>query len=60
MGDFGYMWNNLERLNNFKVTFPKWKKMGALRRDFGHRIGEMGVDLLERMLCYDPTKRVTA
>ena len=54
------MWNNLESLKNFKVTFPKWKKMGALRRDFGHRIGEMGVDLLERMLCYDPTKRVTA
>ena len=60
MRDIRYLWNILESLKNFKATFPKWKKTGALRRDFGYRIGEIGVDLLERMLCYDPTKRVTA
>lgn len=54
-----YLPTNLAQLTDFKVTFPKWKKSGNLRKNF-NRIGDEGIDLLSKMLTYDPSKRVTA
>lgn len=53
-------WETLGHLGNFKVTFPKWKKTDNIRKNFTYRIGDLGADLLEKMLCYDPNKRITA
>lgn len=53
------MWLIPAQLSDFKVTFPKWKKTGNLRKNF-IRIQEEGIDLLSKMLTYDPSKRITA
>lgn len=47
-------------MNNFKATFPKWKKTNNIKKQFTCRVGELGADLLDKMLCYDPNKRITA
>lgn len=59
MGEPKYALCDAAQLTDFKVTFPKWKKTGNLRKNF-MRIGEDGIDLLSKMLTYDPSKRVTA
>jgi serine/threonine protein kinase len=45
---------------DFKPTFPKWKKTYNLKNNFLAFLDEDGVDLLSKMLAYDPFKRITA
>lgn len=54
-----------ELLNKFlqnsqrnETDFPT--KLGCGIRKYLHRISPLGIDLLEKMLCYDPDKRYTA
>jgi serine/threonine protein kinase len=60
MGRFKYFHLLLKALlPEFKPTFPKWKKTNKLNNNFP-MLGEDGLDLLARMLTYDPNKRITA
>ncbi|CAG9318449.1 unnamed protein product [Blepharisma stoltei] len=43
---------------DFKPTFPKWR--GESLRTLVPNISEDGLDLLSSMICYDPSKRISA
>ena len=45
-------------LPDFKSTFPKWKPTGLAR--LVPNIDEVGLDLLSKMVCYDPAQRISA
>lgn len=51
-------WPGVTSLPDFKSTFPKWPPtdLGTLVP----RLAPAGVDLLSKMLCLDPCKRITA
>jgi serine/threonine protein kinase len=51
-------WPSVTTLPDYKPTFPKWPK-----RSIGKACPTLcadGVDLLERMLAYEPSARITA
>lgn len=50
-------WPGVETLSDYKNTFPKWKA-GSLSQV--KNIDQNGLDLLAKMLIYDPTKRISA
>jgi serine/threonine protein kinase len=54
-------WPGVTSLTDYKSTFPKWqmKSQDAWQSTFP-KLGELGIDLLKRLLHYDPAKRVTA
>ncbi|CAG9332569.1 unnamed protein product [Blepharisma stoltei] len=43
---------------DFKPTFPKWRAQNLSR--FAANLDENGLDLLSKMVCYDPAKRISA
>lgn len=43
---------------DFKPSFPKWKYSGVAQ--LAPNLDEAGMELLERMVCYDPSKRISA
>ncbi|CAG9330152.1 unnamed protein product [Blepharisma stoltei] len=43
---------------DFKPTFPKWRTTGVAR--LVPNLDENGIDLLSKMVCYDPAKRISA
>jgi len=43
---------------NFKTCFPTWHKVPL--RTVCSDLNEDGIDLLEKMLCYDPLERISA
>nr|BAA23218.1 p34cdc2 [Hemicentrotus pulcherrimus] len=52
------IWPGVTQLQDYKSTFPMWTKpniKGAVKG-----MDEEGLDLLEKMLIYDPAKRITA
>lgn len=52
------VWGDVNSLPDFKATFPKWPA-----RSIGRSCPTLdanGVDLLERMLAYEPYKRITS
>lgn len=52
------MWRDVTTLPDFKTCFPKWPK-----RSIGKSCPSLdaaGADLLERMLAYEPSARITA
>jgi len=51
-------WPGVTRLPDFKDSFPLWKKTTLSK--LMYFLEENALDLLERMLVYDPSKRVTA
>lgn len=54
-------WPDLNKLPDFKPTFPKWpKKSWSNIRNTMAQVGEVGVDLLEALFEYDPGKRMSA
>lgn len=56
-----HMWPGLSELPDFKPSFPKWPCKGWNNiRNTAQQVGVDGVDLLERLMCYDPRKRVSA
>jgi len=52
------VWPGVTALPDFKPTFPKWQ--AADLRAVIPSLDEIGGDLLESMLVYDPVRRVTA
>ncbi|PON78581.1 GPCR kinase [Parasponia andersonii] len=51
-------WPGVSSLPDFKSAFPKWppKDLATIVPN----IGSAGIDLLSKMLCLDPSKRITA
>merc|ERR1719454_2141357 len=55
------MWPGLTELPDFKPTFPKWQPKGwANIRNTLAQIGTTGIDLLEKLMCYNPSARISA
>lgn len=55
------IWPGLSRLPDFKPTFPKWRPRGwANIRNISSQVGPAGIDLLENLMHYDPTTRISA
>ncbi|XP_031203622.1 cyclin-dependent kinase 1 [Mastomys coucha] len=51
------VWPEVESLQDYKNTFPKWKP-GSLSSHVKN-LDENGLDLLSKMLVYDPAKRIS-
>jgi serine/threonine protein kinase len=52
------VWKGVSTLPDYKATFPKWPK-----RSIGKQCPSLdahGVDLLEKMLAYEPVDRITS
>ena len=52
------VWPGLSSLPDYKPSFPKWQM-----RSIGRSTPSLcaaGIDLLERMLAYEPSARITA
>ena len=47
----------MTQLKDFKSTFPRWTNNEL--RDLCSKLPEDGLDLLEKMLVYDPIERIT-
>merc|ERR1719487_2318415 len=55
------MWPGLSELPDFKPTFPKWKPKGwANIRNTNAQLGSTGIDLLEHLMRYNPSARISA
>jgi serine/threonine protein kinase len=55
------MWPGLSALPDFKPTFPRWTPRGwANIRNTQAQVGADGIDILEKLLCYDPKRRLSA
>ncbi|XP_075697267.1 cyclin-dependent kinase 1 isoform X2 [Rhinoderma darwinii] len=52
------VWPEVESLQNYKNTFPKWK--GGKLASNVKNIDKDGLDLISKMLIYDPIKRISA
>ena len=52
------MWPGVERLRNYKTIFPQWSP-----RPLAEAVPSLcpaGLDLLSKMLCYEPASRISA
>eukprot|EP00418_Pyrodinium_bahamense_P047224 CAMPEP_0179174714 /NCGR_PEP_ID=MMETSP0796-20121207/86267_1 /TAXON_ID=73915 /ORGANISM="Pyrodinium bahamense, Strain pbaha01" /LENGTH=303 /DNA_ID=CAMNT_0020878023 /DNA_START=104 /DNA_END=1016 /DNA_ORIENTATION=+ len=55
------IFKGLSDLPEFKPTFPKWAAKGWENiRNTKAQVGPEGIDLLERLMTYDPKKRLSA
>ncbi len=55
------IWPGINNFKNYKLEFLPTYNKKPLKDHFENLyLDEMGMDLLERMLIYDPTKRITA
>ena len=52
-------WPGLRRLPDWQPSFPQWQRMD-LKSLLGPSLGDQGLDLLEKMLAFDPRRRVSA
>jgi len=54
-------WPGVADLPDFKPTFPKWQAKGwANIRNTLAQMGNAGIDLLDKLMVYDPRKRISA
>lgn len=51
-------WKGVSNLKDYKVTFPRWTNYN-LREQVSNMCDE-GYDLLQKMLIYDPSQRISA
>jgi serine/threonine protein kinase len=51
-------WNGVSQLKDYKHNFPQWKPKDLSK--LCSSIDNEGIDLLKKMLTYDPLKRITA
>merc|ERR1711953_898480 len=55
------VWPGINELPDFKPTFPKWPHRGwANIRNIAAQVGCSGIDLLEKLMQYDPATRMSA
>lgn len=55
------VWPGVNQLPDFKSVFPSWPQRSvAAVLNLQSKIGEEGVDLLEKMLAYNPADRISA
>jgi cyclin-dependent kinase 1 len=52
------MWPGISKLPDFKLTFPQFKGKGLA--SFCSLLDENGLDLLSKMIVYDPCRRISA
>ena len=53
------VWPGVTQLPDYKCKFPDWEPL-SLEEEIIPRLDLIGVDLLSKMLIYDPSKRITA
>lgn len=54
-------WPGIAEVPEFKPSFPRWRKKGWENiRNTKSQIGAEGIDLLDRLMMYDPKKRLSA
>ncbi len=51
-------WPGITNLPEFKLTFPQFKAKGL--NSYCTNLDEAGLDLLGKMIIYDPCKRISA
>lgn len=51
-------WPGCTKLPDFKLTFPQFKGRGI--QSYCNLLDEAGIDLLQKMVVYDPCKRISA
>eukprot|EP00929_Paragymnodinium_shiwhaense_P000586 TRINITY_DN100835_c0_g1_i1.p1 TRINITY_DN100835_c0_g1~~TRINITY_DN100835_c0_g1_i1.p1 ORF type:complete len:316 (+),score=102.19 TRINITY_DN100835_c0_g1_i1:81-1028(+) len=55
------MWPGVNNLPDFKGTFPRWQPKGwANIRNTQAQVGDVGIDLLQQLMQYDPRARISA
>lgn len=47
-------------LPDYKPTFPKWPKRSIAKSLAPGSLDDLGMDLLSKMLVYEPSKRISA
>ncbi|CAN0384976.1 unnamed protein product [Ascophyllum nodosum] len=52
------VWPNVTELQDWNPGFPNWKRLSLAHRT--QRMDRFGLDLLEKLLYYDPKKRISA
>jgi serine/threonine protein kinase len=52
------MWPGVSGLPDYLPTFPKWQPQD-LRTNLKHKLDDDGIDLLQQMLRYAPSERIT-
>ncbi|KAI8463415.1 MAG: cell division control protein 2 [Monoraphidium minutum] len=53
-----HCWTGVRELPDWKETFPKWRARPL--QEIAPSLDPLGLDLLSRMLVYDPAQRITA
>ena len=51
-------WPGITKLPDFKLTFPQFKGKGL--GAYCSTLDDAGLDLLQKMVVYDPCKRISA
>jgi len=55
------VWPGVSELPDFKPTFPKWQHKGwANIRNTQAQVGSSGIDLLDKLMRYNPRTRISA
>ena len=55
------VWPGVGELPEYKASFPNWLPRGwAQIRNTKQQVGTDGIDLLEKLMCYPPTRRLFA
>ena len=52
------IWPGVTSLPDFKTSFPKWSR--DYNKDLVDNLDENGLDLLDALLAYDPSRRISA
>jgi len=52
------IWPGITKLPDFKLTFPQFRSKGL--NSYCSNLDENGLDLLSKLIVYDPCKRISA